>query len=40
MIGKPGFCVLDFDNNKITSSFVCSETKETLDTFEIIKQSE
>ena len=37
MIGKPGFCYIDFEDNKITSSFVCSETKKIMDTFEITK---
>jgi hypothetical protein len=37
MIGRPGFCLINFENEKITSSFVCSETKKVMDTFEIIK---
>lgn len=38
MVGKPGFCYINFENDKITSSFVCSETKKILDTFEIVKK--
>jgi hypothetical protein len=36
-IGKPGFCYINFEDNRITSSYICSQTKEVMDSFEIIK---
>lgn len=37
MIGKPGICLIDFEDDKMTHSFINSETKEIMDSFEIIK---
>merc|ERR1711957_107582 len=37
MFNKAGICVINFEGGKMTHSWVSSDTKEVMDSFEIIK---